>query len=121
MDETTKSSDITLADLLAAFSLATDLGLGQPMSHLLRAWQIAVRLADRLGVSVDPPTLFYVAMLAWVGCVADAPEVAACRPPCSAAFAQPGKSSIGICATGPQYGTGRRHRQAGANGINRAD
>jgi HD-GYP domain-containing protein (c-di-GMP phosphodiesterase class II)/DNA-binding CsgD family transcriptional regulator len=77
MDDTTKSSDITLADLLAAFSLATDLGLGQPMSHLLRAWQIAVRLAERLRASVDRPALFYVAMLAWVGCVADAPEVAA--------------------------------------------
>jgi HD-GYP domain-containing protein (c-di-GMP phosphodiesterase class II) len=77
VDETMKSSDITLADLLSAFSLATDLGLGQPMSHLLRAWQIAGRLTDRLGVSVDRAALFYVAMLAWVGCVADAPEVAA--------------------------------------------
>jgi HD-GYP domain-containing protein (c-di-GMP phosphodiesterase class II) len=77
MDETTKSSDITLADLLAAFSLATDLGLGQPMSHLLRAWQIAVRIAARVQVSVDRPALFYTAMLAWVGCVADAPEVVA--------------------------------------------
>jgi HD-GYP domain-containing protein (c-di-GMP phosphodiesterase class II) len=77
MDETTKSSEITLADLLAAFSLATDLGLGQPMSHLLRSWQIAVRLAERLRAPVDRPALFYVAMLAWVGCVADAPEVAA--------------------------------------------
>jgi HD-GYP domain-containing protein (c-di-GMP phosphodiesterase class II) len=77
MADTTKSSDITLADLLAAFSLATDLGLGQPMSHLLRAWQIAVRLTDRLRAPVDRPALFYIAMLAWVGCVADAPEVAA--------------------------------------------
>ena len=38
MDETTKSSDITLADLLGAFSLATDLGLGQPMSQILQRW-----------------------------------------------------------------------------------
>ena len=75
--DTTKSSDVTLVDLLAAFSLATDLGLGQPMSHLLRSWQIAVRLAERLRAPVDRPALFYVAMLAWVGCVADAPEVAA--------------------------------------------
>jgi HD-GYP domain-containing protein (c-di-GMP phosphodiesterase class II)/DNA-binding CsgD family transcriptional regulator len=75
--DTTKSSDVTLVDLLAAFSLATDLGLGQPMSHLLRSWQIAVRLAERLRAPVDRPDLFYVAMLAWVGCVADAPEVAA--------------------------------------------
>jgi HD-GYP domain-containing protein (c-di-GMP phosphodiesterase class II) len=77
MDETTKSSEITLPDLLAAFSLATDPGLGQPMSHLLRSWQIAVRLAERLRAPVDRSGLFYVAMLAWVGCVADAPEVAA--------------------------------------------
>jgi HD-GYP domain-containing protein (c-di-GMP phosphodiesterase class II)/DNA-binding CsgD family transcriptional regulator len=75
--DTTKSSDVTLVDLLAAFSLATDLGLGQPMSHLLRSWQIAVRLAERLRAPVGRPDLFYVAMLAWVGCVADAPEVAA--------------------------------------------
>jgi HD-GYP domain-containing protein (c-di-GMP phosphodiesterase class II) len=75
--DSTKSSDITLVDLLAAFSLATDLGLGQPMSHLLRSWQIAVRLAERQKAPVDRSALFYVAMLAWVGCVADAPEVAA--------------------------------------------
>lgn len=32
------------AELVAAFSLATDLGLGQPMEHVLRSWLIAVRL-----------------------------------------------------------------------------
>ncbi|NKQ56013.1 HD domain-containing protein [Amycolatopsis sp. K13G38] len=69
---------VTLAELLAAFSLATDLGLGQPMEHLLRAWRIARGLADRLGVAEGQrDALFYVAMLSWVGCVADAPEVAA--------------------------------------------
>jgi HD-GYP domain-containing protein (c-di-GMP phosphodiesterase class II) len=73
-----RDSDITLAELLAAFSLATDLGLGQPMEHVLRSWQIAVHLADRIGMRhEDRESLFYVAMLAWVGCVADAPEVAA--------------------------------------------
>jgi len=78
VDDSTQSSDITLADLLAAFSLATDLGLGQPMTHLLRSWQISVRLAERMEVeATELPSLFYVAMLAWVGCVADAPEVAA--------------------------------------------
>ena len=71
-------SGVTLAEVLAAFSLALDLGLGQPMEHLLRSWRIAARLADRLAVPEDQRTsLFYVAMLAWVGCVADAPEVAA--------------------------------------------
>ncbi|TNC24426.1 HD domain-containing protein [Amycolatopsis alkalitolerans] len=69
---------MSLAELLAAFSLATDLGLGQPMEHVLRSWRIAARLAACTGLPEDQrPSLFYVSMLAWVGCVADAPEVAA--------------------------------------------
>lgn len=73
-----RDSGVSLAELLAAFSLATDLGLGQPMEHLLRAWQIASRLGREAGLpEEDQPALFHVAMLAWVGCVADAPEVAA--------------------------------------------
>ena len=69
---------VSLAELLAAFSLATDLGLGQPMEHLLRSWRIASRLGRRIGLPDDQqPMLFHVAMLSWVGCVADAPEVSA--------------------------------------------
>jgi HD-GYP domain-containing protein (c-di-GMP phosphodiesterase class II) len=69
---------ITLAELLAAFSLATDLGLGQPMEHVLRSWQIAAQLAGHMGISGEErESLFFVSMLAWVGCVVDAPEVAA--------------------------------------------
>ncbi|HET6627838.1 MAG TPA: HD domain-containing phosphohydrolase [Nocardioidaceae bacterium] len=76
MDE--RDSGVTLAELLAAFSLATDLGLGQPMEHLLRSWQIASRLGRQIGLpDEDQPALFHVAMLSWVGCVADAPEVTA--------------------------------------------
>jgi HD-GYP domain-containing protein (c-di-GMP phosphodiesterase class II) len=78
VDTGARNSGVTLADLLAAFSLATDLGLGQPMEHVLRSWQIAARLGELVGLpDEDRPSLFYVAMLAWVGCVADAPEVAA--------------------------------------------
>jgi len=73
-----QDSGVSLAELLAAFSLATDLGLGQPMEHLLRSWQIASRLGRRVGLPDDEqPSLFHVAMLSWVGCVADAPEVTA--------------------------------------------
>ncbi len=68
---------IRLVDLVAAFSLATDLGLGQPMEHALRSWLIASRLAARMGLDADARhDLFYVVTLAWVGCVADTPEVA---------------------------------------------
>jgi HD-GYP domain-containing protein (c-di-GMP phosphodiesterase class II) len=73
-----RDSGVSLAELLAAFSLATDLGLGQPMEHLLRSWRIAARLGRRVGLPDEQqPALFHVAMLSWVGCVADAPEVTA--------------------------------------------
>ncbi|HEX7303811.1 HD domain-containing phosphohydrolase [Lentzea sp.] len=78
MDAADRDAGIDLAELLAAFSLATDLGLGQPMEHVLRSWRIAERLAERMGVPEDQRReLFYVSMLAWVGCIADSPEVAA--------------------------------------------
>jgi HD-GYP domain-containing protein (c-di-GMP phosphodiesterase class II) len=71
------NSRIRLADLVATFSLATDLGLGQPMEHVLRSWLIASRLGARLGLDDgERAALYYVSMLAWVGCVADTPEVA---------------------------------------------
>ena len=75
---TERDSGLRLAELVAAFSLATDLGLGQPMEHVLRSWVIAARLGDHVGVGFDDRgALYYVATLAWVGCVADTPEVAA--------------------------------------------
>ncbi|HEY5990533.1 MAG TPA: HD domain-containing phosphohydrolase [Streptosporangiaceae bacterium] len=71
-------SGLRLAELLAAFSLATDLGMGQPMEHVLRSWLIAGRLGERLGLGAEARgSLYYVMMLAWVGCVADTAEVAA--------------------------------------------
>lgn len=71
-------SGVRLADLVGAFSLATDLGLGQPMDHVLRSWRIAAALGERVGVEADGRgALYYVVSLAWVGCVADTPEVAA--------------------------------------------
>jgi HD-GYP domain-containing protein (c-di-GMP phosphodiesterase class II) len=78
VDVTGRDAEPLLADLVAAFSLATDLGLGQPLEHVLRSWQIAVRLGEIDGLDADErAALFYVATLSWVGCVADTPEVAA--------------------------------------------
>ncbi|WP_209306269.1 HD domain-containing phosphohydrolase [Blastococcus sp. CT_GayMR19] len=72
-----QDTGVTLAELLAAYSLATDLGLGQPMEHLLRAWRIASLLGEHVDLTdEDRAALFYVAVLSWVGCVADTPEVA---------------------------------------------
>ncbi|MDP9219688.1 MAG: LuxR C-terminal-related transcriptional regulator [Actinomycetota bacterium] len=75
--ETERDQGVTLAELLAAFSLATDLGLGQPMEHILRSWRVAARLAKQVELDDDErASLYYIAVLAWVGCVADTPEVA---------------------------------------------
>ena len=45
------TSGVRLAELIAALSLATDLGTGQPMEHALRATVLAVHLGDALGLS----------------------------------------------------------------------
>jgi HD-GYP domain-containing protein (c-di-GMP phosphodiesterase class II) len=72
-----EDSGLLLAELVAAFSLATDLGLGQPMEHSLRAWLISARMAERMGLEpAARDSLFYVITLAMVGCVAETPELA---------------------------------------------
>jgi HD-GYP domain-containing protein (c-di-GMP phosphodiesterase class II) len=66
------------AELLAALSLATDLGTGYPLEHGLRTCLVAVRLGERAGA--DDETLrcvYYLALLHSIGCTADAPEAAA--------------------------------------------
>jgi hypothetical protein len=64
---------VRLAALVAALSLATDLGLGQPQHHIIRQTLIALRVAEMEGLSDDErAAIYYVSLLAWVGCVADA-------------------------------------------------
>ena len=71
------TTDVRLAELLAALSLAVDLGLGQPMEHVLRQTLIAMRLGERFGLPEDERVaLYYVALLAWVGCGSDSHELA---------------------------------------------
>jgi HD-GYP domain-containing protein (c-di-GMP phosphodiesterase class II) len=63
-------------ELVAALSLAADLGLGQPMEHGMRACAIATRLASSLGL--DQRTcddVFWVSLLGMVGCTADSYEL----------------------------------------------
>ena len=53
---------LRLAELVAACSLATDLGLGLPQEHVLRQCRIALGLAERLGVDeADRAAVYYVA------------------------------------------------------------
>jgi len=73
----TSASGVRLAELVAALSLATDLGLGQPMEHVLRSCLIALRLGERMDLDDDErAVLYYVALLAWVGCMADSHQLA---------------------------------------------
>ena len=47
------------------------------MEHVLRSWRIAARLGEHVGLDdADRASLYFIAVLAWVGCVADTPEVA---------------------------------------------
>jgi HD-GYP domain-containing protein (c-di-GMP phosphodiesterase class II) len=65
-------------EILAALSLAIDLGLGQPMEHMLRSALIGLRLCDLLGLDeAARQRVFYTNLLAWIGCHADSFELAA--------------------------------------------
>ena len=67
----------TRAELLAALSVAVDLGLGQPAEHMLRSALIASRLAQRLDLSErQRNTVYYCTLIMWIGCHADSHEYA---------------------------------------------
>jgi HD-GYP domain-containing protein (c-di-GMP phosphodiesterase class II) len=71
-------SEVRLAELVASMSLATDLGLGQPPEHVLRSCVLGLRIAEDLELSEDQrAVVYYVALLAWLGCHADAHEQSA--------------------------------------------
>ena len=62
---------------MAALSLATDLGLGQPLGHELGVALSALELAERLGcTSEECSDVYYVALLVHLGCTAAAPDFA---------------------------------------------
>ena len=58
-----------LTELLVALSLGTDLGLGQPAEHMVRAARISMRIGERLGLDVgELATLYDASILTYVGC-----------------------------------------------------
>lgn len=65
-------SGVRLAELMAALSLATDLGMGQPMEFALSACILAVRLAEKCGYSEEAlREVYYQALLRYIGCNAE--------------------------------------------------
>jgi len=77
-DRLAHSSQVRLAELVASLSLATDLGLGQPMEHIVRSCALGLRVAEDVGLDEsERAVIYYVALLAWLGCHADSHEQAA--------------------------------------------
>ncbi|TCO51499.1 HD domain-containing protein [Kribbella antiqua] len=59
--------------MIAALSLATDLGVGLPFEHGLQSTLVALRLAERLDVdSGTASDAYYGCLLFYIGCTADA-------------------------------------------------
>jgi hypothetical protein len=78
VDPSVAGSRVRLAELLASLSLATDLGLGQPTEHVLRSCTPALNLGEDVGLDgSERAAVYYVALLAWLGCHADSHEQAA--------------------------------------------
>ncbi len=76
--QTNRSSEIRLAELTAALSIATDLGMGQPINYALCSSILAVRIGDKLGLSeADLRDVYYYALLRFIGCNAETPTLAA--------------------------------------------
>lgn len=68
-------TDLRLGELLAALSLATDLGNGFPLEKALRNALLTTRIGEELGVGgAELSDAYYVAMLRFIGCTAFAHE-----------------------------------------------
>ncbi len=66
---TAQATPVRLAEVMASLSLAIDLGVGQPFEWVLRCCLVAVRLAQRLGLSVrEQRDAYYLALLRHIGC-----------------------------------------------------
>lgn len=71
-------SGVRLAELMAALSLATDLGMGQPLEYALCSCVLAVRLGEALGFSErELREVYYQALLRYIGCNAETHTLAA--------------------------------------------
>ena len=59
--------------MIAALSLATDLGIAVPLEHGLQSTLLAMRLADRLKVDAETAVqTYYACQLFYIGCTANA-------------------------------------------------
>src|SRR5262245_1760286 len=72
-DVPANSERVRAAEVIAALSLATDLGIGVPLEHGLRSTLGGMRLCERLGVDAETASqAYYGCLLFYVGCTAPA-------------------------------------------------
>ena len=72
MNASHSSSGIRLAELMASLSIATDLGMGQPLEFAMQACIVAMRLAEKLRLSQDElRAVYYQSLLRYIGCNAE--------------------------------------------------
>src|SRR5437764_9680709 len=65
-------TEVRLAEVIAALSIATDLGMGNPLEYALSSCVLAVRLGDALGLGEkELREVYYQALLRYVGCNAE--------------------------------------------------
>ncbi len=68
-----QNQPIRMAEILSAFSFATDLGAGQPMGDVLRTCYVAMAIAQKLKLSSqEQADVYHTALLAHAGCTAGA-------------------------------------------------
>ena len=74
----TSSGPVRLSEVVAALSMVTDLGMGQPMEQAMATCLLSVRAGRQLGLSdAELSDVYYLALLRFIGCTADASEFAA--------------------------------------------
>jgi HD-GYP domain-containing protein (c-di-GMP phosphodiesterase class II) len=70
--ENKSNSSLRLAELIAALSIATDFGMGQPVEYALNTCILAVRLGESLGLSkAELREIYYLSLLRHIGCNAE--------------------------------------------------
>jgi HD-GYP domain-containing protein (c-di-GMP phosphodiesterase class II) len=75
--DSTDLSEFPLSELLGVLSFGVDLGMGQPMEHVLRQCLIALKMGEKIGLGDgDQEALYFASLVAWVGCHVDAYEQA---------------------------------------------
>ncbi|MEM7112393.1 MAG: HD domain-containing phosphohydrolase [Chloroflexota bacterium] len=73
VDKQSERGGLRLAELMASFSLAMDLGMGQPLEWVMRTCLLGVHLSELLGLDADERRqVYYLSLLQHIGCTSAA-------------------------------------------------